>query len=119
MIEPYEEILPPAGDEVEITLMGPAHAFGECILIHSGEEHWTIIDCCINPETGIPLPIEYLEFLYGKGNTECYKYIKQIIVTHWDNDHIRGISKLYNLFLCCYPSRRRRKYYTRRRFRIS
>ena len=39
----------PATNEVEISLFGPG--YGECIVIHVGENEWVIVDSCIDAET--------------------------------------------------------------------
>ena len=77
----------PRYDEIEVSVFGPG--FGECILIHIGNGRWIIVDSCLNPATKEPSPSEYLDQL-GIHTTD----IDTIVVTHWHDDHVRGVSKL-------------------------
>ena len=43
----------PSNDEVEILLFGGG--VGECIVIHSGNNEWIIVDSFINTETQNPI----------------------------------------------------------------
>ncbi len=83
---------PPAPDEVEISIWGPG--YGESILIHALNNEWIVIDSCINPITKRSPVIEYLE----KINVNLGKDVKLVAVSHWHDDHIRGISELFE---CC------------------
>lgn len=76
---------PPDPNEIEISLFGPG--YGECILIHIGDNCWTIIDSCVNPKTKNPVAIEYL----SKLNVDLCN-VKLIVATHWHDDHVRGLS---------------------------
>jgi len=78
---------PPEEEEIEVSLFGPG--YGECVLLHIGFCNWVIIDSCINPETKNPIALDYLKLI--NVSTSC---VKQIIVTHWHDDHIRGLSTL-------------------------
>ncbi len=77
----------PAADEIEVTLFGPG--FGEAIAIHVGENHWMLVDSCIDPNSGEPASATYLTQL-GVPNTQ----IRAIVASHWHDDHVRGISSL-------------------------
>lgn len=79
---------PPRPDQVEVTLLGPG--FGESILVHIGDNHWIIIDSCIDSDTGSPAAITYLEGL----GVDPGEAVKVIVATHWHDDHIGGISTL-------------------------
>lgn len=69
-----------------ITLFGPG--VGESLCINLGNGDWVIVDSCMNPETKRPAA---LEFLGDKGVDSAA--VKLIVVTHWHDDHIRGISE--------------------------
>lgn len=81
--------IPPRADEFELTVFGPG--YGECIVVHTGEGSWIVIDSCVDKK-GNPLAISYLK---GVG-VDLAKDVKLIVATHWHDDHIRGISKLVN-----------------------
>lgn len=80
---------PPAQDEIEISLFGPG--YGESVLIHSGGNLWFIIDSCLYSSTGQPASLLYLKSI-GVDPSES---VKQIIATHWHDDHIRGLGQIF------------------------
>ncbi len=77
----------PQPDEIEITLIGPG--FGESIVVHLGGGEWLIVDSCV--DTSDPnkssIPLTYLRRL----GVDVHNAVKFIIVSHWDDDHVRGI----------------------------
>ena len=73
----------------EVTLIGTG-GYGESILVNLGLKNWIIVDSCINPETKYPLALEYL-----KDNGISFEDVKLIVCTHWHDDHIKGISKVF------------------------
>lgn len=83
----------PKESEVEITLIGTGGGYGECVLIKLHNSDWFIIDSCINPETKKPLALEYLEAI----GVDYKEHVKQVICTHWHDDHIRGLSTILEL----------------------
>ncbi|MBF0556950.1 MAG: MBL fold metallo-hydrolase [Nitrospirae bacterium] len=78
----------PQQNEIEVSVFGPG--YGECILIHDGDGEWFIIDSCIDSKSKEPAPLRYLH-LIGVDYTKC---VKQIIVSHWHDDHIRGLGNI-------------------------
>jgi beta-lactamase superfamily II metal-dependent hydrolase len=80
----------PNDDEVEVTLIGTGGGYGESIIIKLAKKSWIIVDCCINPTTKEPLPLEYLKSI----GVDYANDVIRVICTHWHDDHIRGISKL-------------------------
>jgi len=93
------EITPPKLNELEITIFGPG--FGECILIHWGNNQWAIVDSCINPKDKVCLPLNYLKSI----SVNTKKDVKMVVATHWHDDHIRGLSEIVNecsqsIFVC-------------------
>ena len=78
----------PDCSQIEVTLIGPG--FGECVLIHLGNNAWIVVDSCINNVTGKPAALEYLEKL----GVDPSKDVKLIVATHWHDDHVRGLSTL-------------------------
>lgn len=88
----YEKLFsPPEPDEIEISVFG--RGYGESILIHATQNNWFVVDSCINPSTNRPAPLEYLE----KIGIDPSIAVKQIIATHWHDDHIRGLGDVYKV----------------------
>jgi len=79
--------LPPDIDEIEVSVFGPI--YGEAIVLHLGNQNWFIVDSCLDINRN-PAPLSYLKKL----NVNLAEDIKQIIVSHWHDDHIRGISQI-------------------------
>lgn len=80
-------LAPPAQDEIEVTVIGPG--FGESALVHVGDNNWLIIDSCKAPSGTIPAPLQYLADI-GVNPDRVFA----IVVTHWDEDHCKGISQV-------------------------
>jgi hypothetical protein len=57
--------------------------------VHVGGE-WTLVDSCINPETGEPATLGYLDSI----GVSVAESVCLVLVTHWDDDHIGGIHKV-------------------------
>lgn len=81
---------PPKQNEIEVSVFGPG--YGESILIHIGSKEWLVIDSCIDPIANEPVPLIYLR----KIGVSPQKHVKQIIASHWHDDHVRGLSKIVN-----------------------
>jgi hypothetical protein len=75
----------------EIHLLGTGGGWGESIIINLGNNDFIIIDSCINPLEKKPLPLTFL-----KEKEIPLENVKLIICTHWHDDHIRGMSELFN-----------------------
>jgi glyoxylase-like metal-dependent hydrolase (beta-lactamase superfamily II) len=80
---------PPDTDEVEVSVFGPG--YGESILVHAGENNWLIVDSCIDPARKEPAPLTYLNQIEVNPKTA----VKQVIATHWHDDHVRGLGDIY------------------------
>ncbi|MCS4434209.1 MBL fold metallo-hydrolase [Aquiflexum gelatinilyticum] len=74
---------------IEINLIGTGGGYGESLVIHLGNGDWIVIDSCIDPYTGVSLPLNYL-----RDRGVDLENVKLIICTHWHDDHIGGISTL-------------------------
>lgn len=74
---------------IELIVFGKG--FGESILLRVGDK-WIIIDSFIEPESNLPIAVKYLE-----DNGFSAEDILGIICSHWDNDHVEGISQIINL----------------------
>ena len=75
---------PPEPDEVEVSLFGPG--FGECVLVHLGNNQWMVVDCCLELSSGRPAPIHYLEQL----GCDIEQAVCLVVATHWHDDHMEG-----------------------------
>ena len=82
--------MPPRDDELEVTLFGPG--FGESVVLHVGDGKWLIVDSCIHPESSLPAALDYLFQL----KVDVNEAVKLVVATHWHDDHIRGISGVFN-----------------------
>lgn len=77
----------PPHDVAEVCVFGPN--YGECILVHFGDNKWLIIDSCVN-ESGRAEALQYLDDI-GVNAETC---VSCVIASHWHDDHIRGISDI-------------------------
>ncbi len=80
--------IPPANNEIEISIFGPGK--GESILIHVGDDKWFIVDSCLDPDSKEPAPLKYLKQI----NVDPSISVQQIIVSHWHDDHIGGLGEV-------------------------
>ncbi len=80
---------PPAQDELEVSIFGPG--YGEAILLHIGDGKWFLVDSCLDPNSGEPASLKYLHDL----KIDVEQAVELVVATHWHDDHIRGISKLF------------------------
>lgn len=78
----------PSCDEIELSVMGPGH--GEAIVAHLGNGNWMVVDSCLDleHEPSQSAPLKYLRKL----GVQTANAVKLILVSHWDSDHIGGIS---------------------------
>jgi len=81
---------PPESNTAEISVLGTGGGYGECSIIHLGNNSWVVVDSCIDPLTHSSLPLNYLK----KMHVDVANDVKLIICTHWHDDHILGISEL-------------------------
>jgi hypothetical protein len=75
-------------DDLEVILFGSG--YGECLLLHCGSNQWIIIDSCISKDSKEPVALEYLASI----GVDAAKGVVAVVVTHWHDDHIKGISKI-------------------------
>ena len=79
----------PALDEFELSLFGPG--VGECALVHLGQGSWMVVDSCVDADTRNPIALDYL----ARIGVDPAIAIHRIVVTHWHDDHTRGIAQVY------------------------
>ncbi len=77
----------PGPDVVEVNVFGPG--FGECVLVHLGSGNWMIVDSC-EGEDHEPAALKYLTSI----GVDPATAVKLIVITHWHDDHVRGIGKV-------------------------
>jgi hypothetical protein len=80
--------IPPSLDEIEISVFGPG--YGECIVLHVGENNWIIVDSCVDSNLREPAPLAYLK----KIAIDPASAVRLLVATHWQDDHIRGIGEV-------------------------
>ncbi len=81
---------PPADDEVEITLFG--RGVGECVVAHILDGRWIIVDSFVHYKSE-PVAEWYLDQL-GVTSSD----VAAIVVTHFHEDHYRGVRRLYDRY---------------------
>src|SRR5687767_11465220 len=79
------DLAPPSHDEIELSVFG--REFGEALCIHLGNAEWMLVDSCIDPRTGAPAALSYLESL----GINAADDVRLVIATHWHDDHVRGL----------------------------
>ena len=82
----YTKAGPPDPDEIEIHLFG--RGYGEALAIHLGAGEWMAVNSTLTL-SGVPWIFEYFRAL-GVGRNQ----IRDLIVTHWHTDHIRGAAEI-------------------------
>jgi beta-lactamase superfamily II metal-dependent hydrolase len=58
--------------------------------IHLGKGEWMIVDSCVDRKTGNPVALDYLQTI----GVDPQIAVKLVVITHWHNDHSRGISRI-------------------------
>lgn len=74
-------------EELEIHILGKG--VGESTVVGLPNYGWLIIDSFIDKQTKQPAALDLLDELQIN-----YTDVKSILVTHWHNDHIRGVSRI-------------------------
>jgi hypothetical protein len=82
-----EKGVAPERDCFEVSLFGPG--YGECVVVHLGLDDWIIVDSCLEPRSREPVALAYL-----KGIGVDTSRIALVAASHWDDDHICGISEV-------------------------
>jgi beta-lactamase superfamily II metal-dependent hydrolase len=78
----------PTRNEIELSLFGPG--VGECIVIHLGDGEWMIVDSCRGKSPHESVALDYLNAM----SVDIEKQVRLIVVSHWHDDHIRGMASL-------------------------
>jgi len=81
---------------LEVSIFG-SH-FGECIVIHLPNGKWMIVDSCLDIKNKEPIALSYLSRI----GIDISNDVQLIIITHWHDDHIQGISQLIS---ACHSAR--------------
>jgi hypothetical protein len=74
---------------VEVSVFGPG--FGECIVLHLGQNEWVIVDSCVDAASKRSVALDYLECL----GVDAAARISMVVATHWHDDHIGGFGGLF------------------------
>jgi beta-lactamase superfamily II metal-dependent hydrolase len=80
----------PKDSELEITLFGPG--YGEALCIHIGNGYWVLIDSCRDKD-GKSASLQYLTSIGIDKDKVLF-----IIISHWHDDHIKGVTNLVRHF---------------------
>ena len=80
----------PKANEIEVTVLGPG--YGESVVVHLGNGEWLIVDSCVDA-TELNKPSAPLKYLRTIG-VQVESAVKIIVVSHWDDDHVKGISEV-------------------------
>ncbi|MFH1114699.1 MAG: MBL fold metallo-hydrolase [Pseudomonadota bacterium] len=76
----------PHPSELEVSLFGGD--FGESVVMHLGADCWVVVDSCAESGSDESTPLKYLDSL----GINIKRQVKLVVITHWHDDHIRGIS---------------------------
>jgi len=79
--------------KAEVVLIGTGGGYGESVLVRLKDNHWIVVDSCVDPKTKDSLPLTYLI----ERGVDIKNDVKLIVCTHWHDDHIQGLSKLLSL----------------------
>jgi beta-lactamase superfamily II metal-dependent hydrolase len=82
---------PPQSDEIEVSVFGPGR--GECVVVHLGDNTWIVVDSCVDRKTRRPVALTYL----GDLGVDVSKAVRLVVISHWHDDHIRGISEVVRI----------------------
>ena len=58
-------------------------------MLHLGHGEWLIVDSCLD-DAGEPAALSYL----GQIGVDTEVAVRMIVVTHWHDDHIRGVTRI-------------------------
>ena len=83
--------IPPGSHEIEVSVFGPG--FGESIVVHLGSGRWMIVDSCLARSTKEPAALDYLQEI----GVDVSANVRFVVSTHWHDDHIRGLAKVYEI----------------------
>lgn len=78
----------PSAQTIEVSLFGPG--YGECAVVHLGDGRWIVVDSFEPKGEKEAVASLYLRDLGVSPKDGIYA----IVASHWDDDHIHGISKL-------------------------
>ena len=78
----------PQADEFEVTILG--RGYGESLVIHMGDSRWIVVDSFTFGSS--VAPVDYLDRMGVPPQR-----IDVILATHWHDDHVRGLARLYEL----------------------
>lgn len=83
--------VPPALNEVEVSIFGPG--VGECVVVHTGAGEWLVVDSCLDGPTrsAEPVALRYLRQL----KVDVATAVSLVVITHWHDDHDRGVTDVF------------------------
>lgn len=85
-----DDLNQPLPHQVEVSVFGPG--YGEAIAAHCGLGKWFLVDSCVPPGSVAPVSLQYLASI----GVEPATAVELVAVTHWHDDHVRGISEIFD-----------------------
>lgn len=82
------ESLPPAANELEVSLFGPG--YGESVIVHIGNGQWIVVDSCLGQSGGEPAALHY----FSEIGCDVEHSVLLVVITHWHDDHVRGLREV-------------------------
>ena len=81
------DITLPLDDQLELSVFGAG--VGESLVVHLGKGDWMVVDSC-SDDADMPIALRYLHSI----GVDVKQRVKLVVVTHWHDDHVRGIAKV-------------------------
>ena len=81
----------PSPSQIEVCTFGPG--YGECSVVHLGNDNWIVIDSCLDKASGNPASLDYFQEI-GVDPLS----VKLVVATHWHDDHVRGMARQLTAF---------------------
>lgn len=60
-------------------------------MAHVGDGDWIVVDSCLERRSKEPIALRYL----GSLGVDVSARVKMVLATHWHDDHIRGLGKVF------------------------
>ncbi|MGB8860356.1 MAG: MBL fold metallo-hydrolase, partial [Ilumatobacteraceae bacterium] len=78
----------PGPDTIEITVLG--RGYGESVVVHLGDDNWSIIDSFQGVGSEEPAPLRYLRSI----GVDVAEQVSSVVLSHVHADHYFGIDRV-------------------------